>query len=320
MNSKVCRLLRDHRDLLEDLKNPTKPLARRLGVTEWTVRQARQVLRNSLPLPSTPGNIHLVVGDAHDEPGVAQDRFLWLGRLMRDLHAEAEAQGVLLMVILMGDVASISSLSHFDRKRAKAEGRRLQDDYASYDRVHQLIREGAGERAYHGAVKYQIGGNHDCPWGGRPGRYAQDSPELYESPTHLHVATQAEAMGWSYVPFLQPLVLDGVAYCHYLQATGTGKAVRSVNQGRTMVLAAHQSVTVGHNHILDHYVEARLDGTRINALSAGCYFEHDEDYAVQGSSRWWRGLVIKRGVRDGDYALTTLRMEDIRRAYGGPHG
>ena len=87
----------------EDLRQgrlKVKPLARELGVTEWTVRVAKAYAQNhprvpeaSAPQVARADAIHLVIGDAHAKPDTCQERFRWLGCVVRELYLEAQAKG-----------------------------------------------------------------------------------------------------------------------------------------------------------------------------------------------------------------------------------
>ncbi len=50
---------------------------------------------------------HLVMGDPHCTPKANNDRFLWAGKLARDLKPDT--------IICMGDLSSMDSLSSYDR-------------------------------------------------------------------------------------------------------------------------------------------------------------------------------------------------------------
>ena len=50
---------------------------------------------------------HLVIGDPHCNPKASNDRFLWAGKMARDLKPTT--------IVCMGDFASMDSLSSYDK-------------------------------------------------------------------------------------------------------------------------------------------------------------------------------------------------------------
>ena len=59
---------------------------------------------------------HLVMGDPHCTPKANNDRFLWAGKMARDLKPTT--------IVCMGDFASMDSLSSYDKGKKSFEGRR----------------------------------------------------------------------------------------------------------------------------------------------------------------------------------------------------
>ena len=66
------------------------------------------------------GKTHLVIGDAHAKPGVSNDRFEWLGKLVIRVRPD--------VVINMGDWADMASLCLYDKGKRSYEGRRYLED------------------------------------------------------------------------------------------------------------------------------------------------------------------------------------------------
>ena len=73
----------------------------------------------------------LVIGDAHVKPGISQERFDWLGKLLHDIRPD--------IVVDMGDWSDMESLSSYDKGKKGFQDRSYRRDVDSaleaYDRV-----------------------------------------------------------------------------------------------------------------------------------------------------------------------------------------
>ena len=256
---------------------------------------------------------HLVIPDPHAVPGVPNDRFDWLGRLIVDRKPEK--------IICLGDFADMESLSSYDRGKKSFEGRRIIKDIEvtidAQDRIFRPLKEYNEQRRKNKEKQYKpdfylLGGNHDE---GRIEKAVQASPELDGLITLSHLCY--DTYNWCYVPYREPIVIDGIAYCHHFPTGVSGEPISGEYLARSLLMKNHMSSTVGHSHILNIAHSSRSDGKRMWGLSAGCYFEHTPEFAKDTAKFWWRGLVHKHNVVDGDYDLELLSIESIKRAYNG---
>jgi hypothetical protein len=96
-------------------------------------------------------------------------------------------------------------------------------------------------------------------------------------------------------------VIDGIAYSHYFY----DKDARfSMASARTVLQKKLMSCSYGHSHLRDMAEGVGANGRRAIALNVGTFLDPDQsmDYAgTQGNARWWRGLVLKHGVNNGEY-------------------
>jgi hypothetical protein len=122
-----------------------------------------------------------------------------------------------------------------------------------------------------------------------------------------------EAWGWEVVPFLEPIIIDGIMYLHYLPTGVKGNPATSAS---ALVNKAHMSVTVGHIQTTDICFKHRASGERIIGLMAGAAYLHDEDYlpAVQNAATA-RQIVMKHEVWNGNYDPMFVSLEYLRRKY-----
>ena len=53
----------------------------------------------------------------------------------------------------------------------------------------------------------------------------------------------------------------------------------------------------------------------IHGLVAGCFKGKSESWAGQANNEWWKGVCIKRNIRNGNYDLEFVSMERLERDY-----
>lgn len=255
---------------------------------------------------------HLVIGDPHAGPDISNERFDWLGNLI--LHRRPD------VVVCMGDFADMPSLSSYDRGKKSFEGRRFNNDVAAVHdalrRINEPVRRHNAAKAKNRKSQYRprmimLGGNHDEA---RIDRTVQLHPEL--DGTISVDQLNYVRMGWEYVPYAQPILVDGVWYSHHFPSGVKGEPISGANICQSLLSKVMESCSVGHNHLFDYAVRSTPSGVKLHALSAGCYFEHKMDYAKSTEYMWWRGLCYKHNVTAGEYDLETIHMSRIRAMQG----
>jgi len=253
----------------------------------------------------------LVIPDSHAKPGISNDRYDWLNKLIHDRWPT--------YIVELGDFADMESLSSYDKGKLSGQNRHVGND------VDWAVN--ARERLSKGILEYQearikgkkkpwlkqmvaLGGNHE----NRIDKYVNDHPEL------LGVLNQdvsnAAKLGWEWHPFLDKVTIEGVTFCHYFH-NNTGKPIGGVMPARTLSQKLYCSTVSGHSHIWNHYSDVTAQGRRINGLVAGCYFGHEEAYAKHSNATWERCVTLLHNVRDGDYDIEKISYERVRNEYGG---
>jgi hypothetical protein len=222
----------------------------------------------------------------------------------------------------MGDWEDMPSLSSYDLGKMSYEGRRYKRDLESAWEARKLFngpisdynehKKRNKERQYH-PIQISLGGNH---FERRVKRAVELAPML--EGTISVEDNRAKEFGWEYIPFLEPITIDGITYCHYFQGNGTSNPIgMGKYPAQTLLREKHTSCVMGHNHLLDIANDLNAREERIWAISAGCYFEHWEEYANRNNNRWWRGILILDDVRDGDIgAYRVLDIQRIKELYG----
>lgn len=245
------------------------------------------------------GKVHLIVPDSHAHPDFHNKRYDWLGHLINDVKPD--------VVVDIGDWFDMASLCSYDRGKKSFEGRRYHRDIAAgieaQDRVLSIVRK--QKKKLPRFVRTL--GNHE----NRISKAVEGDPIL-EGTIGLS-DLQSREYGWEEYPFLVPAEIDGVHYAHFFTS---GVMNRPVPNAKQLLVKKMRSCTMGHSHLFDHAVEAAVDGTKINALICGVYQDYDADYAGPANKMWSRGVIVKRGVENGQYDLEWISMKRLKQEYG----
>ena len=115
-----------------------------------------------------------------------------------------------------------------------------------------------------------------------------------------------EEYGWEVYPFLQPVIIDGIAFCHYFPS---GQLGRPTVSARAILNKMHMSCIAGHLQGRDIAYSKRADGKEITAIIAGSFYQHDEEYLSPMTNKHWRGLVVLHETNEGsfDEMMVSLR-------------
>jgi hypothetical protein len=278
----------------------------------WDIIKAGKKLSTPEPLPRlkspTPigGSTHLIVGDAHAKPDVENHRFDWLGRLIVDRQPN--------VIVDIGDWWAMDSLCGYDKKGSRAfEGNRYVKDIeagidAQHRVQHQLDDYNRGRRKKYEPRRVRTLGNHD---GGRICRLLEEEPR-FSAVLGTRDLLSAE-FGWEEYPYLAPVEIDGISYCHIFQKGGRERSGKYVVARTTEEESC--SLVFGHTHKLAFWRWANSLGRSWQGLNCGCYFLHWEDWGKTDNHFWSRGIAILNNVRDGQFDLEWVGMDEVRRKY-----
>lgn len=259
-----------------------------------------------------PGGDHFVIPDTQCKPGVSLEHLHWVGEYIVDRKPD--------VIVHLGDHADMPSLSSYDRGKRSAEGRRVREDInAAIEGMNALLRPlyeyQKMEMELYGGVKYKPRmvltlGNHEE----RIVRHVNANPELYGFLSYDDL--KYSEMGWEVYDFLKPVVIDGVAYCHFMANPMSGKPYGG--QCLNILKQVGESFTMGHKQLLD--VATRFlpaSGKQQWGLVAGACYTHDEDYKGHQGNHHWRGIIVKHGVSEGSYNPMFIDLGYLERKFGG---
>ena len=242
----------------------------------------------------------LIIPDSHAHPEYGNERFLALGRLIVEERPD--------VVVNLGDMSDLPSLSYYDEGKASFEGRRYHKDIeAAIDANEELFKPiKEHRRKTHKPFNPRLElayGNHEF----RIVRATEQDSKLMGTIGLNDL--KYEDYGWNVHPFQEVFTIGGIAFAHYFVTGVSGQPISGENIGRTMCMKLHGSAVQGHSHVLDLAERTIISGTRIFGLSAGCYVhpDYDEEWCRATRKLWWRGVVILDDL-DGNGYYDECRM------------
>ncbi len=251
---------------------------------------------------------HLVIPDVQFKPGNDPTFLRRIGQYIVEKKPD--------VVVCIGDFADMPSLSSYDVGKKSFEGRRYKADIeATHIGMEALLEPLREYNAKMRRTKHSLYvprliltlGNHE----NRINKVVEGDPKL-EGTISIEDLKYKD-YGWDVYPFLEPVVVDGVAYCHYFTSGVMGRPVASA---RHLVQKKHMSCTMGHVQNWEMHREVRADGTPVLGLFSGSCYEHDEDYLGPQGNSYDRGLWIKNEVNQGHYHPMFVSLEYLKKKYG----
>lgn len=251
---------------------------------------------------------HLIIPDTQCKAGVPLEHLEWAGHYIVDKKPDT--------VIMIGDFADMESLSSYDVGKKSFEGRRYKMDIEVAKYSMELLLKPLNdfnarakknkEKQYNPRLVLTLGNHED-----RISRAVEADPKL-EGVLQLSDLGY-ESYGWEVYPYLEPVIIDGVAYCHFFTSGTMGKPVTSA---AALLSKKHQSCVMGHVQGRQIAYGTRADGTQITGLFVGGYYLHDEAYLKWQGNKHWRGLWVLHEVQDGSFDEMPVSMRYLQRKYG----
>lgn len=254
---------------------------------------------------------HIVIPDLQVKPGIDPSYLSWIGKYIA--HKEPD------VIVNLGDMADMPSLSSYDKGKKSAEGRRVMDDIKAVKSGMAFLeepmkRKQRRQRQQKVKVweprKVITLGNHEE----RLDRHIEANPELDgflgDDPWGYR------DRGWEVYDYLQPVVIDGVTYAHFMANPFTGKPYGGTAQN--ILKNVGDSFIQGHKQTLD--IATRFlpaSGRQQWGIVAGACYTHDEAYKGPQGNYHYRGLLLLHSVANGSFGLTTVSLDYLEKKYGG---
>jgi len=250
---------------------------------------------------------HLVLPDCQAKPGHSFAYLTKIGKYMVEKRPDK--------VICLGDFADMPSLSSYDIGKKSFEGKRyVADVAASHAAMVAFLTplwefnakaKKNKEKQYHPELILTLG-NHE----NRINRAVNDSPQL-EGVLSIDDLGY-ESYGWTVHPFLDVIVVDGIAYSHYFV---TGVAGRPAATAAAQLRKTNMSCVAGHQQGKQIAYATRADGSTITSIISGSCYEHDEDYLGAQGNKHYRGFLMLHEVNDGKFDEMWVSLDYINKRY-----
>jgi Icc-related predicted phosphoesterase len=219
------------------------------------------------------------------------------------------------VVVCIGDFADMSSLSSYDKGKKSFEGRRYKRDVEAAQFAMQAFLGPLNEynemrrRNKKGEYKPRMVltlGNHEE----RISRACNDDPKL-DGVLSINDLAYAE-YGWEVVPFLEVVVIEGVAFSHFF---ASGTMGRPASSAAAQLRKTNMSCVAGHQQGKQIAYATRADGSTITSIIAGSCYEHEEEYLGAQGNRHWRGFLMLNEVQNGAFDEMWVSMNYINAKY-----
>jgi hypothetical protein len=292
-----------------------RPASEVLGFSHsYVARVIRAVEKKAgrLPEPKEParapdeGKRIMVIPDVQAKPGVD---FSYLARIGQYAVEKKPDR-----IVFLGDFADMSSLSSYDKGKKSFEGRRYKRDCEA---AHWAMSAFQTPRIEYNARNplHQYNPEQDLVYGNhedRTDRAVNEDPKLDGV---LSLADlKYEDFGIKCHPFLEVVMIEGIAFSHYFTSGTMG---RPVTTAQACLTKKHQSCIQGHQQGLQIATGYRADGALLTSVIAGSCYEHNEDYLGPQGNNHWRGFLMLHDVVDGVFDLMPVSLKFINRRY--PH-
>lgn len=251
-------------------------------------------------------SVHLCIPDPHATPGKHNDRALWAAQLTNEVRPD--------VVIFLGDMWDMSSLSTYDKNKRSAEGRRYSEDLDAgldfQDRYWSEVKKSKRKLPR----RVFLIGNHEQ----RIERAADINPELYGTISYDDL--QLDRYYSDVVPYngATPgtIDIDGITYAHYFVSGVLSRPIGGQHPAYSLVTKKLQSTTQGHTHVYDWNIGTDARGNKVMGLVAGVYQDYASSYAGESQKLWTSGITIKRSVENGYYEPQFVGLGALRKEYG----
>jgi len=220
------------------------------------------------------------------------------------------------VIVCLGDFADMPSLSSYDVGKKSFEGRRYINDInaanAAMEAFLDPIRKEQArliknkEKRWNPRLVLTLG-NHEA----RINRAVENDPKL-EGLVKME-DLKYEEYGWEVYPFLEPVAIEGVVFCHYFTSGVMGRPVVSAS---ALISKKHQSCIAGHQQGRQVAYGTKADGSTITSMIIGSFYSHDEDYLGHQGNKHYRGCAMLHEVKEGSFDEMFISLDYLSKKYG----
>jgi len=217
------------------------------------------------------------------------------------------------VIIQLGDFSDMESLSSYDQGKKSFEGKRYTKDIEASQEAMECLLQPIREfnikakknkdKLYKPRLILTLG-NHEQ----RINRAVENDPKL----EGLIKIEDLPYQDWEVIPFLVPIIVDGVCYSHYFP---TGVMGRAATTASAMVSKLHMSCIAGHQQGKQVAYGKRPDGSTITCIITGSCYEHNEFYMDHQTNKHWRGIVVLNEVDNGCFDELFVSLKYLKGKY-----
>lgn len=250
---------------------------------------------------------HLLIPDCQVKDGVDLSYLSWVGQYIVDKKPD--------VIVNIGDFADMPSLSSYDVGRKSFEGRRYKTDIEVTKYAMNLLLEPM--RAYNERQRKNKEKQYKPRMVLTLGNHEERILRAIEGDAKLDGTLSIrdlgyEEAGWEVFDYLNPVVIDGVVYCHFFTSGVMGRPVTSA---AALLSKKHMSAVMGHVQGRQIAYANRADGRQITGLFSGCCYLHDEDYLGAQGNNYWRGIWMLHEVEDGQFDEMPVSLRYLEKRY-----
>ena len=214
------------------------------------------------------------------------------------------------VIICIGDFADMESLSSYDVGLKSFEGRSYQKDIWAareamdalltplYNEQARLVRN--KEKRYNPRMVMTLGNHED-----RINRVINKDRKL----DGLISTDDLPYQDWEVIPFLEVIVIDGIAYSHYFTSGVMGRPITSA---QALLSKKHMSCIAGHQQGRQIAYGRRGDGKEITSIICGSCYEHNEDYLGHQGNQHYRGFYMLHDVDNGSFDEMAVSIKYVK--------
>lgn len=251
---------------------------------------------------------HLVIPDTQCKPNQSVEHLRWAGEYAAEKKPD--------VIVHLGDHWDMPSLSSYDVGKKSFEGRRYTDDIeAGHEGMNAFMQPIWEEQR-------RLRTNRKKVWNPRMvfllGNHEQRMMRAVENDSKLEGLISYDDLdlddyGWEVYDFLEPAIIDGIAYSHYFCSGVMG---RPVTNAKLLLQKKMMSCIQGHVQDRDIAYARRGDGSSITGLFAGIFYDHDEGYLNPQTNGSWSGVWMLHEVNDGSFDELPVSLNYLRKKYG----
>lgn len=250
--------------------------------------------------------VHLIIPDPHAHPDYSNKRADYLAQLILDLRPD--------VVVNLGDQWDFSSLSGYDKGKRSFVGRSYSADLQSGLDFSARLWEPVKKAKKKLPRRIFLEGNHEH----RIEKALDLSPEMvgtvdFKDLDLDHWYDEVVRYDGSTPGYME---VDGITYAHYFISGVLGRPISGEHPAHSLASRLASSLTAGHLHTFDYNIRTTVTGRKQQNLIAGCFFDYDSPWAGKANNLYWRGVVIKRNVSDGQYDLECVSLNQLEKIYG----